>query len=105
MTTEARMNEPSPIRGRWTLCRRIDWQPSYTNPYIVPPGVDPPEGDEQHQVFEVVPVPDEQAIERAAKTLCEIDGAEWDDCDFKDIHRDEARVILAAALEQPDAGP
>jgi hypothetical protein len=39
---------------RWTLVRRTDWRPSYTNPYIVPPGVEPPASDPELEVFDVV---------------------------------------------------
>lgn len=51
---------------RWTLCRRIDWQPSYINPWVVPAGVEPPESDEQLEVIEVVPA---KALREAREEL------------------------------------
>jgi hypothetical protein len=96
MTTEARMNEPSRIRGRWTIniCRRCGQH------------YDPEQYDEVcsclHETgartlveVEVVPVPDEQGIERAAKALRRL-------IPFDQDHAELVRAVLAAALEQPE---
>jgi hypothetical protein len=103
MTTEARMNEPSPIRGRWTvtICDECGEQLQ--------------RGWQQHQIFpqhgigrgvihkgthpvEVVPVPDEQAIERAAKAMWEANARVVPLARYRSLFR----LGLAAALEQPE---
>lgn len=51
-----------------------------------------------------VPVPDERAIERAARVLCPVPWDEVvDDEACRDLYLRKARAVLAAALEQPDA--
>jgi hypothetical protein len=96
MTTEARMNEPSPIRGRWTMpvsaCRVCDAKRHWTEIPDEPCGHDP-ETHRRTIEVEVVPVPDEQAIERAAKALPMF---------HPDDAREIVRAVLAAALEQPE---
>jgi hypothetical protein len=104
MTTEARMNEPSPIRGRWTLWGAGPGFPTMADVRL-------PSGAQ----VDVVPVPDEQAIERAAKVLfgesyqshgrAEVVEEHWPlvSEEVRRFNRNRARTILAAALEQPES--
>jgi hypothetical protein len=109
MTTEARMNEPRPIRGRWTIRSQFVGDDGYLHEARVEGGPTPGYG-----FVEVVPVPDEQAIERAAIALFALAGwpprmahyarEAWPNVSesLRARHRAQARAVLAAALEQPE---
>lgn len=87
---------PDPIRGRWTI-------------YRCPCGATADEAYPERLIHRgnclfnrykaeavaVVPVPDEAAIERAAEALRDLLG-------MRTLATDVARVVLAAALEQPE---
>jgi hypothetical protein len=97
MTTEARMPEPSPIRGSFT----IRWDPF---------GCDGRGGYRvsisNYEGGEVVPVPDEQAIERARLAINEhVSEAQLQRAasGHPDAEEEIVRVVLAAALEQPES--
>jgi hypothetical protein len=102
MTTEARMNEPSPIVA---VCEHFLMATRWFEGS--PPGETPAEIEhmaklERERAFckrvvsgEVVPVPDEQAIERAAKALRRL-------IPFDQDHAELVRAVLAAALEQSE---
>jgi hypothetical protein len=93
MTTEARMNE------HW-LCPECD---VFDGP-ISDGNCDVclHDGNLDQRVVRLVPVPDEQAIERAAKAVPGYVIAGIVD-DWQDVAREEvARAVLAAALEQPE---
>jgi hypothetical protein len=96
MTTEARMSDP--IRGRWTITsaytERDTGDPDCPN-YRVGATV---KGPEQREPVEVVPVPGEQAIERAAAAVRRISYMFARD----GLDRQIARAVLTAALEQPE---
>jgi hypothetical protein len=91
--------DPTPIRGRWTLGVAEDGQTWMWRDCI--PGSD-------IRPVEVVPVPDEQAIERAARALASRRrplGYGLDAVLAARIARqarEDVLVVLAAALEQPE---
>jgi hypothetical protein len=99
------MNEPSRIRGSFT----IRWSPTACQGlggYLV--------SIPNYEGGEVVPVPDEQAIERGAIALFALAGwpprmahyaqKAWPNVSesLRVRHRAHARAVLAAALEQPE---
>jgi hypothetical protein len=95
MTTEARMNEPSPIRGRWTLVAndRTGEVFDVVRNEVIGRGM----RSAGWLMIEVVPVPDEQAIERGAKALARRYGEEVGFADWLGIAR-----TVASALEPPE---
>jgi hypothetical protein len=82
-------------RTRWTLKPQV--LPSAT-PELPDAVVTIAYGPVPSLPVEVVPVPDEQAIERAARKLCDIWPTTWDWPASLAVARD----VLAAALEQPE---
>jgi hypothetical protein len=57
--------DPVPIRGRWTITQRRPMVPRAVSEWHVATGPDPG----RHGRVEVVPVPDEAAIERGAQAV------------------------------------
>lgn len=89
---------PAPIRGRWTIATG----PEPDDVWLLLPGDDGQDWPNEYTFAAACPVPDEAAIERGAKAVCAVDGGEWEACQFKDIHRQDALAVLRAALEAPD---
>jgi hypothetical protein len=138
MTTEARMNEQSPIRGRWAIwecpeCGFYDADPilrrgpgtRHSPMRCLPCGKRAIEALDlsriarshhehyKHEARESAPVmvprrggpvPDEQAIERGVDALMADSGLPRFGPHRVAVER-RFRLGLAAALEQPDAGP
>lgn len=98
----------APIRGRWTIARdRFPGKPNGDR--LVKPAQRAvnawyAEHPNAWELVEVVPVPDEQAIERAARMLfadyVSEHEASWESQGAAFV--DQARRVLAAALEQPE---
>jgi hypothetical protein len=88
---------PDPIRGRWTIRPHLQSWPSWSLA----------DGPRPSGPVEVVPVPDEQAIKRVVLLVKahmlhdRLRESVGDD----DEARQRAVKYIAAALEQPDAGP
>jgi hypothetical protein len=109
MTTEARMPDPTPIRGRWTLKGHDAGPAQWITGSTLVVGGRPLGAGER---IEVVPVPDEQAIERAARAMYERGYPEdvresWEayaarQPDIAGRFRESVRAVLAAALGQPE---
>jgi hypothetical protein len=95
----------TPIRGRWTIRPHPQSWPLWN--YA--------DGPRPSEPVQVVPVPDEAAIDRGAKGLhqrdvadpaCEPERREWDRLTvaLQDEYRADALAVLRAALD-PDARP
>jgi hypothetical protein len=100
-------SDPAPIRGRWTIHHTSGTQ-THTLRFLNAL-VDGPPIAAMSDAVEVVPVPDEAAIERGAKYLYfnrqgEDVEAIWLEVseDVRRIFRSEALAVLRAALETPD---
>lgn len=98
--------DPAPIRGRWTICENHE---THSRGVVKPGERLARNANHEPGVFEItelVSVPDEAAIERAAKVLHELQCADagrkpWEERPefHKKVHRDEALAVLRAALE------
>ena len=100
------MPDPTPIRGRWIMLACDECGTPYSPACEhVRKGLSFPGNDKllpAHGV-EVVLLPDEQAIERAARALHLTKGfSERSWSTAKCSCRQQARAVLAAALEQPE---
>jgi hypothetical protein len=94
--------DPAPIRGRWTLKPHDDDSSRARRLMARNPD------DLYGEPVEVVPVPDETAIERGAKATWDYDDGytprPWEDAepDEREEHLERFRAGLRAALEAPE---
>jgi hypothetical protein len=110
MTTEARMNEPSPRQVAEDLFAQAVAQGLHSS-FSLDCEYWGRQYADKLEASGFVPVPDEQAIERAARTMYERGFPEsrepWEayserQPSIAERFRESVRAILAAALEQPE---